>query len=111
MRNAKEEFLKSTMNCNIIAAVISVGGNDAILYRYYTQKQYESFLDKIDVEYDDGFGCQELFGTIWCSDNIWFDRGEYDGSEWWQIHQYPYEDIPKDEELERKFKMNTIIEK
>ena len=29
------------------------------------------------------------FGTIWCEDGVWFDRHEYDGSEYWDFHKYP----------------------
>ena len=39
--------------------------------------------------YDAVFGGQELYGIVYCEDNIWLDRGEYDGSEWWQTHKYP----------------------
>ena len=46
-----------------------------------------SFLDKI--EYDDGFGGQELFGMILTNKNSWLERGEYDGSEWWEYRTIP----------------------
>lgn len=46
-----------------------------------------SFLDKI--EYDDGFGGQELFGRILTNKNSWLERGEYDGSEWWDYRTIP----------------------
>jgi hypothetical protein len=55
----------------------------------YTQSEYESFLDELSFEYDSGYGGQELFGTIWFVDLSWADRGEYDGSEWWQIQELP----------------------
>ena len=43
----------------------------------------------LDFTYDDGFGGQQLDGQIWFKDGTWADRGEYDGSEWWQYHKCP----------------------
>ena len=42
-----------------------------------------------EFEYDAGYGCQFLFGTIWLKNNLWMTRGEYDGSEWWVICRRP----------------------
>lgn len=50
----------------------------------YTPEQYEEFLREIDVEYDNGYGGQELWGEIWYDDGTWSERAEYDGSEWWK---------------------------
>jgi hypothetical protein len=55
----------------------------------YTEKEFESFLESLDFEYDAGFGLQELFGTVWLEDGTWLTRGEYDGSEWWEYHKLP----------------------
>ena len=55
----------------------------------YTQSEYKRFLNELNFEYDSGYGGQELFGDIWFIDLSWADRGEYDGSEWWQIQQLP----------------------
>ncbi len=43
----------------------------------------EQVLPHLDFEYDDGYGRQNLFGTIWYEDGTWSVRGEYDGREWW----------------------------
>jgi hypothetical protein len=43
----------------------------------YTDEQYAEFMRKLDFTYDDGYGSQQL------------DRGEYDGSEWWQHQTRP----------------------
>lgn len=37
----------------------------------------------LDFEYNSGYGTQHLFGVVWLSDGTWFERREYDGSEWW----------------------------
>jgi hypothetical protein len=55
-----------------------------------TNKFYDTLSS---ITYDDGFGCQELFGTIWFKDESWAERAEYDGSEWWKHHCHP--DIPE----------------
>tara|TARA_R110002020_G_scaffold36503_4_gene109773 strand:+ start:1082 stop:1420 length:339 start_codon:yes stop_codon:yes gene_type:complete len=66
----------------------------------FTKEEYDNFIKKLDVEYDDGYGGQELFGTIWLKDGTWMDRGEYDGSEWWNHQVCP--EIP--DELEQPLK-------
>lgn len=55
----------------------------------WTNADMEVFLNAIDNEYDNGYGGQQLFGTIWYDDGTWSDRGEYDGSEWWDYHHCP----------------------
>lgn len=39
--------------------------------------------------YDDGYGCQYLFGLVWMRDGTWFERDEYDGAEWWAHRKTP----------------------
>jgi hypothetical protein len=43
----------------------------------------------LDFEYDNGYGGQELFGYVVFKDNTWLERGEYDGSEWWEYQKCP----------------------
>jgi hypothetical protein len=50
-------------------------------------------LAKLDFEYDNGFGGQSLYGYIWDKDGTWSERGEYDGSEWWEHKERPAKDI------------------
>lgn len=52
---------------------------------------YEDFKKIADVEYDAGYGAQEIACdlVIVFTDGTWMDRGEYDGSEWWQLHKIP----------------------
>jgi hypothetical protein len=45
------------------------------------------------IEYNSGYGRQELFGYIWYSDGTWSCRGEYDGSEWWESVERPDLDV------------------
>jgi hypothetical protein len=94
--NAKDEFLEATKNYKVIAAVISFGNNyyggdknEFKLNPLYTNEEYNDFLKFLNREYDAGYGGQELYGTIFCEDGVWMDRGEYDGSEWYDVHKYP----------------------
>jgi hypothetical protein len=49
----------------------------------------DEVLPKLDFDYDNGYGGQYMEGTIWYSDETWSDRGEYDGSEWWEHRECP----------------------
>lgn len=101
MRNAKEEFLSMVGSTALLCAEISyqdcweheLPGSEHKLPVGYTEEQYNSFVESLDFEYDSGYGGQELFGCIWFKDGTWADRGEYDGSEWWQHHECPV--VPK----------------
>ena len=51
------------------------------------------FLETLSsIDYDNGYGGQELFGTIVFKDGTWLERGEYDGSEWWEHRKLPTEE-------------------
>lgn len=101
--NAKDEFLKllaqagenglkvscaslyrddECHSCNhLTPATLSIG---------FTPEEYEAFLSKIDFEYDDGYGRQELYGEIWFDDEkSWAERFEYDGAENWVLKIRP----------------------
>ena len=113
MQNAQEELLhilertKSVVKC---AYIKYEGGsywddNDSyiqpapiLLKEGYTPAEYEEFLEKLNFEYDAGYGGQELYGTVWLmEDHTWLERGEYDGSEWWEYSNCPQ--IPSDLKL------------
>jgi hypothetical protein len=122
--NAKHEFLnhiRSYTGSNVLCATIQKGddwGDDeevaqrtVILTTGYTEEDWKEFLSKLDFMYDSGYGGQYLFGTIWYKDGTWSERGEYDGSEWWEYHKCP--DVPielKRIDKEREQKLNQIID-
>ena len=100
--NAKEEFLRLILNKEILCAQINYQDcykddlkprNDNLPVNY-TEQQLKDFIESLDYDYDSGYGGQELFGTVWFKDGTWADRGEYDGSEWWNYNKCP--EIPKD---------------
>lgn len=92
MINAKTEFLQAVGDYKVIGAKIDIqesSESSFVLKLNYTNNDWNNFLDFLDQEYDSGFGTQTLYGIIFCDDGIWLTREEYDGSEWWVIHNYP----------------------
>ena len=105
MRNALEELLNilERNNCSVKCAYISTTrfsywDNDdnyvqlepILLKEGYTSEEYQEFLHRMDFEYDAGYGGQELYGTVWLmEEGTWLERGEYDGSEWWEYKKCP----------------------
>ena len=97
MTNAKQSFLdnitgKAKVKCATVHKCRWSEDNPTeggVLKVGYTEDQYHAFLKAIDFEFNSGYGGQEVFGTIWLEDGNWFERGEYDGSEWWEYKQLP----------------------
>lgn len=97
VRNAKEEFLEEIKDRQVLCAKLGTGLDfydnvyeiEYILPVGYTDELYSKFLKSLDFEYDSGFGGQELYGFIWYTDGTWSERGEYDGSEWWEYKTVP----------------------
>jgi hypothetical protein len=94
--NAKAEFLRHIKDRKVLCADMSHQdcwhygpSSEFKLPVSYTQEQYDEFLNLLDFEYNDGYGGQELYGTIWYKNGTWSDRGEYDGSEWWEYQSCP----------------------
>ena len=107
--NAKEEFLEHIEDKKVLCAYVKKSsefnqlleideylfnnGNrpnlGSILHKGYSQEDFDEFLKSIDFEYYNGYGGQELFGTIWYEDGTWSSREEYDGSEWWRHFEVP----------------------
>ena len=92
--NAKAEFLKHVGTRQIKCAFINheVGYdkfNEYQLRPGYSEEDFAKFLESISFKYDDGFGGQMLYGIIWYRDGTWSERGEYDGSEWWNHKKIP----------------------
>lgn len=97
MANAKDDLLRiigeNPEKCIICAHIIYRISWDVkkeiVLHKDYTDEEYYKFLDKLDFEYDEGYGRQELYGVVLFDDNSWLERAEYDGAEWWSLKEYP----------------------
>jgi hypothetical protein len=99
MTNAKQEFLDHisercvggrTVRCAQIKLYNAKNKVEAILPVGYTPEDLEEFLKEINLEYNDGYGGQNLYGTIWYNDGVtWSSRFEYNGSECWDFNEIP----------------------
>ena len=107
--NARVEF--PVAEENVIAARVNVNGVEAILNPGFNTKDWYVFMNSIDIEYNSGFGGQELTGIIMCKNQVWYDRGEYDGSEWWQVHQYPTLETYFDEGIVKNYIRKKKLER
>lgn len=99
--NARKEFLGEVDRKEVLAAKIlttakiyedfGIGRPEMVLVLFpdHTEEEYNDFVSGLDFEYDSGYGVQELFGYIWYKDGTWSERGEYDGSEWWEHKKRP----------------------
>jgi len=56
----------------------------------HTKEEAEAFFKALDFNYNNGFGSQELFGTVWLTYGVWLSRWEYDGSEGWTVNSCPH---------------------
>ncbi len=51
---------------------------------------WEEFVSLANVEYSCGYGCAEIArDLIIVGKDFWLERGEYDGSEWWEFKRMP----------------------
>ena len=97
MTNAKEEFITAVGKKKVLCASLTKGSEywpddskqSFPLKVGFTLEDYENYLNTLDFTYDAGYGGQELFGVIWYVDDTWSERGEYDGSEWWEHRCVP----------------------
>jgi hypothetical protein len=66
-----------------VAWVGSLDGNYAM--------SWERVRPLLDINYDSGFGGAEIADdlVVVFTDGSWLERGEYDGSEWWEFKQQP----------------------
>lgn len=112
--NAKQELLAKldealqSIKCASISMELSYNTSKCIkLPVGYSPEQYEEFLSALDFEYDNGYGGQVLFGRVWLTNDVWLERGEYDGSEWWNIKKLPT--IHK-ELFDKSIAISTVVE-
>lgn len=85
--NAKEELLKHIKDREV--KYIQINHEIDWDTNIKIEGTLEEVLPRLDFDYNSGYGGQELYGTIWYNDGSWSDRGEYDGSEWWQYQKCP----------------------
>lgn len=98
MVDACKEFLEHIENRHILCAEVRYDNYniDKIirLRQDYDANDLQRFLDALKFDYNDSYGHQFVYGTIWYTDGTWSTRREYDGSEWWEHQVLP--EIPKE---------------
>ncbi len=90
MINFKEETLLSITNNNKTPTDISfIALGDKYVLDVVT------FLNNCNFTYDNGYGSANIPENLLIvfKDGSWLERGEYDGSEWWEYKQVPL--LPK----------------
>lgn len=51
---------------------------------------WDDFVKFADINYDSGYGGNEVSGgLVVVGDDWWLERGEYDGSGWWEFKTLP----------------------
>lgn len=90
MRNFLEETLgRLQVNGKSFKDVLWIGSPDGYISK-------DLFLKLANVNYDNGFGGQEIANDlVIVGKDWWLERGEYDGSEWWEFKTLPQK--PKNE--------------
>ena len=102
--NAKEELLEFLMGCKkrIEGKIIGItilytkpnhfNGNIVDTYHvfnYHQNDDLNEYLNLLDFEYEGRWDELTIAGTIWFSDGNYAHREDFDGQEWWHLHQAP----------------------
>ena len=98
--NAELEYIDKTMGDIVYGYVFKEGSYNPEEEKYSKTIVFDSRINMKfrSIEYDDGYGGQQLFGIIVFKDNSWLERDEYDGSENWYYKNTPQLDevFPKE---------------
>ena len=99
MRNCRKELEEHTHGKEILCCLIVFVDEDDeysdeqpsrhMLRIGFSAEELFAFLESLDFYYYAGYEAQNLFGTIWYTDGTWSERGEYDGSKWWEYKKSP----------------------
>lgn len=83
MNLLSETLEKLKENGKSMDDVLWIGSSDGIIHKHV-------FLELANVNYDNGYGGQEIArDLVLVGDGWWLERGEYDGSEWWEFKSLP----------------------
>ena len=100
--NAELKYIGKTIEDIAYGYVFKEGSYNPEEEEYAKEVIFDSRVNTkfYSIEYDDGFGGQQLFGIIVFKDNSWLEREEYDGAENWQHKNTPQLDevFPRSQE-------------
>lgn len=85
MQNLLEETKRVLAENNqTLQDIVSVQGKGIAI-------SIDRFIKLANVLYDDGYGAQEVAAdlVLIMNDGSWYERSEYDGSEWWARRKCP----------------------
>lgn len=96
MTNAKKEILEEVGEKEVELVRIVFVTSYSNEPQQIIEGELLDVLLRLDFNYDNGYGGQYLYGFIWYKDGTWSERGEYDGSEWWEHKESPAKDVKID---------------
>ena len=90
--NARDELIEEIAGREVIYVRVTFGeeggwqGDDDVRV---VEGTLAEVLPLLNVEYDAGYGIQQLFGFIWYADGTWSERQQYDEGELWAYKRCP----------------------
>ena len=94
--NLYDETIKAINGRKIAYAKIKVGNDNDIWGEYINLKPNHTYSERGEfynslrnINYDNGYGSQYIFGFVVFTDGTWIERKEHDGSEWWYSKRCP----------------------
>lgn len=85
LKETEEELLKAKKSWDDVRFVQTEKGSFSI----------DKFKQIADIIYDDGYGGVNVNeDLVIVGDDWWLERGEYDGSEWWEFKTIPKQKEP-----------------
>ena len=90
LTNLYDETIKAINGRKIAYAKIKYINHTYSLKPNHTYSERGEFYNSLrNINYDNGYGSQYIFGFVVFTDGTWIERKEYDGSEWWGSKRCP----------------------
>ena len=62
---------------------------NVVLNPGFTQTEFDEVFKQLNFNYNNGYGCQYVYGFVVFKDGSWLERDSYDGSEDWRLVTKP----------------------
>jgi hypothetical protein len=99
--NLLQETLNELANNNLTSSNVEWVGSKCGKFKI----SWDDFVKIADIEYDNGFGGNEIASNlVVVGKDWWLSREEYDGSEWWRFNI-----LPTQQEITQPF--NCVLNK
>ena len=96
-KELEEKINGKTIKCALIGVDLDYHGLhewEIKLKVSHSELHLNEFLHDLEFGYNNSYVIKYLYGIVWFTDDSWLERGEYDGSEWWEMKTLP--NIPKE---------------